>query len=475
MNKNNTVHAFCDDILADHDGVALAGLLRSKAISPKEVVEATIARANKVEPELNAIEVDCYERALQQAATQQTTASGAGFFAGVPTFIKDNTPVRGLPTHHGSDAIRAKPEKRHGPYTQQYLDQGFIVLGKSTLPEFGFNATTEPAHKDPTRNPWNIDYSTGASSGGSAALVASGVVPIAHANDGGGSIRIPAACCGLIGLKPSRGRHVDSSQAKLLPINIVSEGIVSRSVRDTACFHAEAEKYYRNGKLPEIGLVEGPSRKRRRIGMVIDSITGYATDGQTRSTVEQTAELLQSMGHTVEEMPMLIKHSFIEDFSLYWSMLAYMTRKTGKLSMDLSFDADRLDGLSIGLSEKFKKNFYKAPLFLARLRRTYQEYAEVFTHYDVILMPVLGHTTPKLGHISPNIPFDELFERLMKYVSFTPWANAAGGPALSLPMNVTENNLPISVQLVAGHGQERTLLELAFEIEQARPWLKINS
>ncbi len=467
---SNCAHAFCDDALSDYDAVELTRLLRSKAISPKEIIEASIARAQHVNPQINGIETHCFEKVLAEPYTL-----GTGFFSGVPTFIKDNTPVRGLPTQHGSDTINAKPEKQHGAYAQQYLDQGFRVLGKSTLPEFGFNASTEPSHKRPTHNPWNTDYSAGASSGGSAALVAAGVVPIAHANDGGGSIRIPAACCGLIGLKPTRGRHIESTQAKSLPIKIVSEGIVSRSVRDTAYFHAEAEKYYRNTKLPLIGLVEGPNTKRLRIGVITDSITGYATDNKTRQTVEETATLLQSMGHNVEDMPILINPSFSEDFTLYWSMLAFMTKKTGKLTMDLSFNSSKLDGLTIGLGKLFKKNFHKAPQFLYRLKQSYNDYAEAFKHYDIILSPVLAHTTPKLGHISPSVPFDELLDRLSRYACFTPWANAAGGPAMSLPMGKTDTNLPVSIHLMAGHGQERTLLELAFEIEQAQPWRKINA
>ncbi len=469
INNKNSYHAFCDDVLADHDAVEIAKLLKSKALSNKEVTEAAIARACKMEPHINAIATECFDKAASQATTLER-----GYFAGVPTFIKDNMPVKGLPTRHGSDAIRAKPEKKHGPYTRQYIDLGFSVLGKSTLPEFGLNATTEPVHRAPTRNPWNIDYSTGASSGGSAALVSAGVVPIAHANDGGGSIRIPAACCGLVGLKPSRGRHVDSVQAKLLPINILSEGIVSRSVRDTAYFHAEAEKYYRNKRLPEIGLVERPSGKRLRIGMIIDSITRHDTDEQTRETVRDTANLLSDMGHHIEEMSMPIPKTFIEDFGLYWSMLAFMTQKTGKIVIDRSFRSDKLDNLSIGLAGLFKKNYHKTPQFLYRLKQTQRRYAESFTHYDLILTPVLAHTTPKLGHISPNVPFEELFSRLMQYVSFTPWANTSGGPALSLPMGESDDNLPISVQFMAGYGQEKMLLEIAYEIELAKPWRKIH-
>jgi len=180
------------------------------------------------------------------------------------------------------------------------------------------------------------------------------------------------------------------------------------------------------------------------------------------------------MGHHVEEMPMLIPKTFIEDFSLYWSMLAFMTQKTGKVVMDRSFRSDKLDALSVGLAGLFKKNYHKTPQFLYRLRKTQRDYAEAFSHYDLILTPVLAHTTPKLGHISPTVPFDELFGRLMQYVSFTPWANASGGPALSLPMGQTDDNLPISVQFMAGHGQEKTLLEIAYEIEQAQPWKKVH-
>jgi len=470
MSTPKPVHAFGSDALADHDAVELARLIRTKELSPREITEAAIARAGKVEPLINAIEFACFERALNEAQQPKT-----GFFAGVPTFIKDNVPVAGLPTRHGTAAIRSTPSRRSGAYARQYLAQGFITLGKSKLPEFGFNATTEPVHGAPARNPWNLDFSTGASSGGSAALVAAGVVPIAHANDGGGSIRIPAACCGLVGLKPSRGRHVDSEQSRSLPVGIVSEGVVTRSVRDTAYFHAEAEQYYRNPSLPAIGWVEGPSRRRLRIGLVVDSITGYATDPATREVVERTAALLESLGHRVEPVTLPVEQSFVEDFTLYWAMLAYLTRKAGRLVMDRSFDARQLDGLSLGLSDLFRRNFYKAPLFIRRLRRFEALNAQFFTQYDLVLSPVLAHTTPRLGYLAPTVPFDELLDRLLRYVSFTPMANVSGAPALSMPMGRTADNLPVAVQLSAAHGHERTLLEVAYELEQARSWQPIHT
>ncbi len=455
------VHAFGDDALACCDAVELAGRLRRGEVSAAEVVEAAIARAGRVEPLLNAVQWACFDRARAGAERPRS-----GFFAGVPTFVKDNTRVAGLPTGHGSAAVAAVPAATSDPFTLQYLAQGFIVLGKSTLPEFGLNATTEFAHREATRNPWNRDYSSGASSGGSAALVASGVVPIAHANDGGGSIRIPAACCGLVGLKATRGRHREKRLARMMPVNLLNEGVVTRSVRDTAFFHAEAEKYYRNPALPQIGLVEGPGRERLRIGVWLEPVTGDAIDPATRAAVEGVADLLSDAGHQVTALPAPVGRLFVDDFGLYWSMLAYLFEQTGRHTLDPSFDPARVDGFTRGLSRQFRRRCYRAPWFIRRLRQSSADYARVFERLDIVLSPVLTHTTPRLGYLSPDVVFEELFGRLMRYVGFTPWANASGGPAIALPVGTTPDNLPLSIQLFGGHGRERRLLQLAYAIEE---------
>ncbi|MDI1302639.1 MAG: amidase [bacterium] len=464
-----TVHAFGNDVLGDLDAVGMAELIRTGQASAHEISTAAIARANSVNARINGIQLENYVDALQ-GANRRTL----GIFAGVPTFVKDNTDVQGLPSNHGSLAVNGRPAKADSAFARQYLDQGFVVLGKSTLPEFGFNASTEFAGRAPTRNPWHTDYSAGASSGGSAALVAAGVVPIAHANDGGGSIRIPAACCGLVGLKPTRGRHIDGEAARSLPVNILSEGVVTRSVRDTAHFYAGMEKSFRNPKLKPVGLVEGPGKKRLNIGIVLDSITGHATDADTRATVEATAALLEGMGHHVSPLPMPIKPGFADDFSIYWGMMSFLVSTFGRKVVSPDFDASRLDNLSRGLSSLYKKNFHKTPFVLYRLKKSYDDYARIFRQYDVLLTPVLAHTTPELGYLSPELPFEQLFDRLTKYVSFTPLNNAAGSPAISLPMGATANGLPIAIQLSAGHGDERTLLELAFALEQVQPWRRIQ-
>ncbi len=463
------IHAFTSDALGDGDALEVAERIRKREVSAIEVVTAAIERASRVDPLLHAIEQADFERALDRAAKP-----APGIFSGVPSFIKDNTDVAGLPSGHGSRAVSSRPMPVDGPFTRQFLAQGLVCLGKSRLPEFGLNASTEFVDAVPARNPWHPEYSTGASSGGSAALVAAGVVPIAHANDGGGSIRIPAACCGLVGLKSTRGRLLEPERVRRLPVQITTEGVVTRSVRDTAQFFAGAEKFHHNPALPLIGLVTEPSRRRLRIGVVLDSITGHPTDAETRNTVLQMASLLEDMKHPVEEMPLPIRKSFADDFSIYWGMLSFFIARFGTRVMSPDFDASKLDGFTRGLGRHFTKNAWKTPGVLYRLRRLSHDYRRIFERYDVILSPVLAHTTPKLGYLSPVQDFEVLYDRLLKYVSFTPLNNAAGGPGISLPAGMSADGLPIAAHFSAGYGDEKTLLELAYEVEAARPWRQIH-
>lgn len=469
---SNAIHAFTNDALGTDDATALAERLRRGEVTARELTDAAIERAEKVDPVLHGIEYRDYDRAREEA-----NRSVDGFFGGIPTWIKDNADLAGAPTGHGSRAVRRVPAKRHGVFVRQLLSTGLIGLGKSTLPEFGFNASTEFPEQAATCNPWNTRYSCGASSGGSAAMVAAGVVPIAHANDGGGSIRIPAACCGLVGLKPTRSRLVDSEASRSVPVNIISDGVVTRSMRDTANFLAAAEQYRPARKMPAIGRVEGPGNRRLRIGLVTDSITGHPTDAATRETVEKTGQVLHSLGHHIEPMKAPVPPVFIDMFAHYWRFLAFSMKKGGRFVAGPGFDPSQVDGLTEGLYRRFLKTFYQTPWVLPALQLTRRSYARTLNRLglDAVLSPTLAHTTPELGYLSPNVPFDELFERLMQYVSFTPLANASGAPALSLPMGLTDNNLPVGVHLSGHHGDERTLLELGFALEQAHGWSRIEN
>jgi len=460
------IHAFGDDALGEHDAVGLAELVAAGTVSPQDLADAAIARARSVEPELHATAYTGYD------APRSPQPGGA--FYGVPSFVKDNTDVRGMPTNHGTEAYSARPAAVDGGYARQFLSTGLVVLGKSRLPEFGFNASTEFMTQQPTRNPWQTDYSIGASSGGSAALVAAGVVPIAHANDGGGSIRIPAACAGLVGLKPSRHRHIDNEQTRHLPVNMVSEGVLTRTVRDTAAYVVAAEDYWRNPTLPPIGLVHGPADRRLRVGLVLESVNGAQVDRETRAAVEKAATLLEKAGHLVEPIALPVSGQFAADFLQYWGLLAHLSSSTGRLTFDRSFDSRRLDGLTVGLHGYHRRNLRRTPGAIRRLRAVKHDYARMFTRHELVLSPVLAHVTPSIGYLSPTVPFDELIERLQRYVSFTPLNNIAGTPAISLPLAMAAQGTPIGVQLSAACGDERTLIETAFLLEQEQAFPRIQ-
>ena len=463
------LHVFTDDALGTSDATALAQQLAQGSVSATEVTEAAIARLERAAP-LNGLTLAAFDNARRLAKDN----AFSGRFAGVPSLIKDNIDIQGLPTLHGSAAMGRKPMKKTSILAKQYLAQGFNLLGKSSLPAFGFTASTEMAHTPSTRNPWHLAHSAGGSSGGSAALVAAGAVPIAHGNDGGGSIRIPAAACGLVGLKCTRGRLVTQEAGKALPINIISDGVLTRTVRDTANFFAEAEISYRNRKLPPIGQISGPGKQRLRIGLMVDSIAGDPTCAQTRLAVEATAKRLSDLGHHVDVAQIDLPQRFVDDFLLYWAMLAFFVSKFGLVLFPQGFDRKQLDPLTLGLARYYQQRFLKTPGMLRQLRKSQAHYAEVFSQFDVMLTPVLAHTTPELGYLGPAVDFDTQLERLLRYTTFTPANNAAGSPAISLPLGQAENGLPIGVQLNGRHGDERTLLELAFELEAAQPFLRLD-
>ena len=459
--QDTVVHTYGDDALGEHDAVGLARLIRRREISAAEAHRAAADRVRRAAARLDAVEV---------YADEHTATERDGVFAGVPSLVKDNTDYQGLPTGHGSAAFTARPARRHAPFTRQFLSTGVTVLGKTRLPEFGFNATTEYEDAPPVRNPWHTGFSSGGSSGGSAALVASGAVPIAHANDGGGSIRIPAACCGLVGLKATRGRVIPNADGRTLPINLISDGVLSRSVRDTAAFFAAAERYWRNPKLPPLGLVEGPAERRMRIGLLLESPSGVPTDAATRAAVTDAATALEKMGHTVELVAIGLDGRFAQDFITYWGMLSFLAGAFGK-RLDRGFDRRRMDGLSQGLRAHYLRNLRATPDVLRRLRRSRDAYAAAHRGLDAVLSPVLAHTTPPLGRLSPDVPYATLIERLSSYVAFTPLDNVVGTPSIPPPARpTTADGLPVGLMFSARPGAERTLLELAFAWEAEHPW-----
>lgn len=464
------MHAFRDDALGDLDAVALVDAIRTGKVSRAELVDAAISRTEAVNPALNGLAHETFERARAQAASPQ-----GGYFDGVPTFIKDNVDVEGMPTMQGTDAWDPRPQPGHGDFARFFLATGLVPLGKTQLSEFGFSASAEHPRLGAVRNPWDTDYTAGASSSGSGAFVAAGVVPIAHANDGGGSIRIPAACNGLVGLKPSRGRLPLDKMSRQMPVRIVNDGVLTRSVRDTAAFYREAERIWRDRRLLPIGAVTGPGTQRLRVAVVTHSVNRQSSPG-VRALTLQTAELLEGLGHRVDHLDHNpIPRYFVDDFLLYWALLAMTLVRTGQRTFGSSFDRSRLDNLTLGLDRHASRNLHRMPVAIARLGRLRRVTARFYQNYDVLLTPTLADATPKIGHLDPTADYQQIIDRLVDWVAFTPLQNATGEPAISLPLAQSASGMPVGMMFGAPIGQERRLLELAYELEAAAPFPRIQA
>lgn len=462
------VHAFGDDALGDLDAVGLAEAIRSGRVGRAEVVEAAIARTEAVDPALNGLAYAGFQHA--RAAAEH---GADGYFSGVPTFIKDNVDVAGQPTMHGTDAWTRWDAVADSVFTQLYRATGLTSLGKTQLSEFGFSASAEHLRLGPVRNPWDTEYSAGASSSGSGAFVAAGVVPIAHANDGGGSIRIPASCNGLVGLKPSRGRLPLDATLRRMPVGVVVNGVLTRSVRDTAAFYREAERIWRNPKLAPVGDVTGPGRQRLRIAVLTRSIQRECSPALRELTLK-SAGCLEELGHRVEhvdEPP--VAASFVDDFVLYWGFLALAQVRSGRHVFGETFDRAKLDCLTLGLARHTGRHLHRLPRAIMRLRGARRRTARFFGTYDAVLTPTLADETPRIGVLAPT-DYQQLINRLIEWVSFTPLHNVTGEPAISLPLAQSAHGMPVGMMLSTAVGQESLLLELAYELEEARPWARIQ-
>ena len=468
------IHAFGEpfsgDALGDLDAVGLVDALRSGTVSAREVVDAAIARLESVNPALNGLAYEAFDRARTRTELRRPYG---GFFDGVPSFLKDNVAVAGMPTMDGTDAWDPRPADADGDFARAYLGTGLVPLGKTQLSEFGFSASAEHPRLGPVRNPWNTEHTAGASSSGSAAFVAAGVVPIAHANDGGGSIRIPAACNGLVGLKPSRGRLPLDKDMRQMPVRIVHNGVVTRSVRDTAAFYREMERVAANPKLPPLGDITGPGKQRLRIAVCTHSIAREASPEVSELTFK-TAALLEELGHRVTVIDNPVPPRFKDDFLLYWALLAFALVKGGRRTFGESFDRSKLDNLTLGLEKHAARNLHRLPMAITRLARVRRITSRMSADHDVLLTPTLAEVTPRIGHLDPTADYQQIIDRLIEWVAFTPLQNVTGDPAISLPLAESASGLPVGMMFSAQLGQDARLLELAYELEEARPWPRIQ-
>lgn len=453
------------------DATQIAERIRSRAVGAVEVVEKAVRDAEALDPVLGVLVTADFDRAIDKARRlDQGQGDRDAPFAGVPFLVKDLNDYAGLPTRSGSRSMLGlPPAAAQDAYCDAFDRAGLVVIGKSATPEYGFLPTTEPVAFAPTRNPWNPAHSSGGSSGGAAAATAAGIVPFAHANDGGGSIRIPASCCGLFGLKPSRHRMLPS-RPPLRAVDLAVEHCVSRSVRDSAALFAATERA--DGPLPAVGVVAGPNPRRLRIGLVTETQLGVQPDPEVRAGAESAARLMESLGHQVEPAQWPTDGPvFAMDFLAIWAsgaaeLVDFVTQTLGRRP-----DETVLEPFTLALAELFG-GLPEGGLAqsVARLNADAQAYDRWFDRYDVILSPVLGQPPAPLGWVAPTVSIPDLTERLNAYVGYTTLHNVAGAPAMSVPLHWTADGLPVGVQFAARAGAERTLFELAYELEAAQPW-----
>lgn len=447
------------------DATELASLIKSGKMSAAEAVEAAIARAQAVQPKINFMVSDTFAAARAQAANP-----GNGPFAGVPYLIKDLNSVTGAVTRHGSRATEGSaPATEQDVYVTATLNTGLICIGKSATPESGYLPTTEPLAFGPTRNPWDTSRSTGGSSGGAAAAVAAGVVPMAHANDGGGSIRFPASNCGLVGLKPSRGRLVSEGAPR--PTDIAVQGCVSHTVRDTAKLISLTERKGADAIHAPIGYVDAPVRRKLKVGMITTGFAGNEADKEVAAAVHNAALMLEGLGHTVTQTKWPLPATFQDDFLAFWSLGAAQDIAGAMKDYNRPATPDWFEPFSLRMAEN-AKSMTEADVgaTIQRLMAATAAYNAWMKDFDIVLSPVFSSPPSPLGYLRGDVPFDTLRERLLQQVGYTLIHNVSGAPAISLPLGVSSTGLPIGVQASGALGADGLLLEVAYLFEEAMPW-----
>jgi Asp-tRNA(Asn)/Glu-tRNA(Gln) amidotransferase A subunit family amidase len=446
---------------ASYDAVGLAGLVAAGEVTAEELLDVARSRAEEVNPAINAI--------VRDVEPPESDPAHPGPFAGVPFLLKDLVQsIAGVPTSNGCRALQDVPMPVTTTGVQRWIDAGLQIFGKTNTPEFGAKAITEPDVFGPCRNPWNTGHTAGGSSGGAAAAVAAGIVPVAGASDGGGSIRIPAACCGLFGLKPGRGLVPAGPLVGEALHGFSVQGVISRSVRDTAAMldvlaGPDASSPYA-GATPArpFALEVGTEPRRLRIGV------GAAPEpeGEARAALEAAVAALEELGHEVEPVePPYDPAALADDFLTAWFVNAAVLVERIKLLTgcgDDGFEADTLRMAERGRPTTGIELWNT----LERRQEHVLRLAAFHGEHDLLLTPTLAGPPPPIGHFAD----DTEGEAMLAWVPYTQLANLTGRPAMSVPLHWTADGLPLGVQLVAPLSGEGTLLRLAGQLEQSRPW-----
>ena len=481
---------------ANYDALGLAQLIKNKEISATELLDTAIAQAEQENPAINAIITKLYDFGHQQI--KQGLPEGP--FSGVPFLLKDlMCSLEGTPLSNGSAALKGNISPSDSEMVKRYKSSGLVIFGKTNTPEFGLMGVTEPKAFGPTRNPWNLNHTPGGSSGGSAAAIAAGIVPMASGGDGGGSLRIPAACCGLFGFKPSRGRTPSGPYFSELWDGAAAEHVLTRSVRDSAAMldvvagPDGSSPYPVRKESNHLACLDTPVRPLK-IAYTVQSFFDRPVTEDAIKCVQHTVRLLESLGHTVEAVHPYINANDLSD--------SYLTMYYGHVAADLEFSAKLLNSnfSNLDVEDTTKLMGYigkkiSAEQFVTAKRR-WNEFSQsmhaLHQEYDLLLTPTLGSEPVPIGEFDLGL-FDKIgtkvvnalglqkmllksgmtkklaLEQLEK-MPFTQLANLTGQPAMSVPLYWTESGLPLGSQFIAPLGDEKTLFQLAQQLEYAQPW-----
>jgi amidase/6-aminohexanoate-cyclic-dimer hydrolase len=462
--------------LDQYDGLGLAELVRGKDVTAAELLEAVIARAEARNPALNAI----VGRLHDQARAAVAAGLPAGPFTGVPYLLKDlGALYTGAETSFGSSFFAGVVADHDSELTARLKRAGLVIFGKTNTPELGLAPSTEPRRFGPTRNPWNPAYSAGGSSGGAAAAVAAGILPMAHATDGGGSIRIPASCCGLFGMKPTRARNPMGPDAGEGWGGASVAHAVTRTVRDSAALldvtsgPDVGDPYWAPPPagpfLAEVGRDPG----RLRIALTTTSFNGQAVDATCVEAARAAAKLCESLGHAVEEARPEIDGSALgvaTRIVIGANVRAQLEARAAALGRPLAAtDVERMTWARAADGAAFRAWEYARSI--AVIHRTGRAVARFFTRHDVLLSPTMCRPPYPLGVMEMSGDDEAAYvDAVLSSIGFTSLFNSSGNPAASVPLAWSQDGLPIGVQLAGRFGDEATLFRLAGQLESARPW-----
>lgn len=459
-----------------HDAIGLAELVRTRQVASVDLVRAALGAIEQINPRLNAV----IRVLADDAYAAAQLADLGGPFAGVPLLLKDTAiSVAGVPTEYGSRYFREYVRSYDSEVVRRYKKAGFIILGKTNASELGTSGSANTVATGPMRNPWDLERTPGSSSGGSAAAVAAGIVPVAHATDAGGSLRGPAAWCGLVGLKPTRGRISAAPDAGDSWLGLATMHVVTRSVRDSAVVldcsagpvagDPSIAPRPMKSFLSEVNAAPG----RLRIGFASKSTVGPSVAGETLDALYATARLLQDLGHEVDEAsPSWDAKLLAEAIAAICATVVAEMVDQRRAVTGVEPTEDWLEKSNLFL---MNKGFSLSAVDLLRathkLNTVSRAFAKFFEHHDMWLTPTMGDLPPKLGYLDSNSDdITTLYERLWAFYRFNSVYNGTGLPAITLPLHMSRDGLPIGMMFGAGFGNEASLFRLAGQLERALPW-----